>query len=66
MAYSRVTRTANGRGALEYAMHTKGHNGHDQRNSMVGYVNLLSGIDPADQMQRYWNKARKNHKTHDL
>lgn len=63
MAYSRVTRTANGRGALEYAMHTKGHNGHDQRNSMVGYVNLLSGIDPADQMQRYWNKARKNHKT---
>ena len=64
MAYSRVTRTANGKGALEYAMgHTKGHNGHDQRNSMVGYVNLLSVIDPADQMQRYWNKARKNYKT---
>lgn len=59
MAYSRVTRTANGRGALEYAMgHTKGHNGHEQRNSMIGYVNLLPGIDPADQMQKQWNKER--------
>lgn len=64
MAYTRVTRTANGRGALMYAAgHTKGHNGHEQRNAMVGYVNLLPGVDPADQMQTRWNKARKNHTT---
>lgn len=64
MAYTRVTRTANGRGALMYAAgHAKGHNGHEQRNAMVGYVNLLPGVDPADQMQTRWNKARKNHTT---
>lgn len=64
MAYTRVTRTANGRGALEYAAgHGVGHNGKEQRNAFVGYVNLLPGIDPADQMQLYWNKARRNHTT---
>ena len=45
------------------AGHAKGHNGHEQRNAMVGYVNLLPGVDPADQMQTRWNKARKNHTT---
>ncbi len=24
------------------AGHTKGHNGHEQRNAMVGYVNLVT------------------------
>lgn len=41
------------------AGHTKGHNGHEQRNAMVSYVNLLPSVDPADQMQTRWNKARK-------
>lgn len=45
------------------AGHTKGHNGHEQRNAMISYVNLLPGVDPADQMQTRWNKARKNHTT---
>lgn len=64
MAYSRVTRTAFGRDALEYAAgHGTGHNQNEQRNVYVGYVNLLPGIDPADQMEVYWNRARKNHKT---
>lgn len=64
MAYSRVTRTAFGRDALEYAAgHGIGHNQNEQRNVYVGYVNLLPGIDPADQMEVYWNRARKNHKT---
>ena len=45
------------------AGHTKGHNGNEQRNAMIGYVNLLPGVDPADQMQVRWNKARKNHTT---
>lgn len=58
MAYTRVTRTANGRGALMYAAgHAKGHNGHEQRNAMVGYVNLLPGVDPADQMEQSEKKS---------
>ena len=64
MAYSRVTRTAFGRDALEYAAgHGTGHNQNEHRNVHIGYVNLLPGIDPADQMEVYWNRARKNHKT---
>lgn len=64
MAYSRVTRTAFGRDALAYAAgHGAGHNQNEHRNVHIGYVNLLPGIDPADQMEMYWNRARKNHKT---
>lgn len=64
MAYSRVTRTAFGRDALAYAAgHGTGHNQNEHRNVHIGYVNLLPGIDTADQMEVYWNRARKNHKT---
>lgn len=64
MAYSRVTRTAFGRDALAYAAgHGAGHNQNEHRNVHIGYVNLLPGIDTADQMEMYWNRARKNHKT---
>lgn len=64
MAYSRVTRTAFGRYALEYAAgHGLGHNHNEHRNVDVGYVNLLPTIDPAFQMEAYWNRARANHKT---
>ena len=63
MAYSRVTRTAFGRDALEYAAgHGMGHNHNEHRNVDVGYVNLLPDIDPAYQMEMYWNRARANHK----
>ena len=65
MAYTRVTRTKNGRGALLYAIGTngKGHNGKDQRNACIGCVNLLPGVDFADQMQPYWDRASEQHKT---
>lgn len=64
MAYSRVTRTANGRGALEYAAgYGTGHNQNEHRNMYIGYVNVLPGIDPAEQMDVYWRRARANHKT---
>ena len=43
MAYSRVTRTAFGRDALEYAAgHGTGHNQNEHRNVDVGYVNSAS------------------------
>lgn len=64
MAYTRVTRTCNGRGALEYAYgKDKGHNGNQNRNEMISCVNLLPGVDVATQMEKHWNKARSNHKT---
>lgn len=64
MAYSRVTRTANGRGAIEYAQGKgKGHNGKENRNEYVGMVNMFDGMDPITQMQKYWMRAGKNHTT---
>lgn len=64
MAYTRVTRTANGHGALMYAYGKgKGHNGSDVRNDLIANVNILSGVPAEIQMQKYWNRARANHKT---
>ena len=64
MAYSRVTRASFGRNALMYAEgHGVGHNGHEERNECVTPINLLPGIDYADQMEPYWLRARKNHTT---
>jgi hypothetical protein len=64
MAYTRVTRTANGHGALMYAYGKgKGHNGSDVRNDLIANVNILPGVPVEIQMQKYWNRARANHKT---
>ena len=64
MAYTRVTRTANGAGALMYAYGKgKGHNGSDVRNDLIANVNILPGVPAEIQMQKYWNRARAKHKT---
>lgn len=64
MAYSRVTRTQNGKGALDYAYgFGKGHNENEMRNQLVIGVNLFEGVPYLEQMQGYWNKARDGHKT---
>lgn len=64
MAYTRVTRTHNGRGAIEYAMGKgQGHNDNECRNEYISTVNLLPGVDPIVQMQKYWMTAGKNHTT---
>lgn len=64
MAYSRVTRTRNGKGALDYAYGTdKGHNKNELRNQMVSGINLIDGVQYLEQMQHYWNRARIGHKT---
>lgn len=63
MAYARVTRTINGRGAIEYAQgKDKGHNNKKYRNEYVTGVNMLDGIDPILQMQKYWARAAQKHK----
>lgn len=63
MAYSRVTRTKNGADALKYAEgNGKGHNGNGERNEFVSRVNLFASVSYLQQTQRYWDKARSNHK----
>lgn len=63
MAYSRVTRTHDGRSALLYAEgKDKGHNNKEFRNAFISYVNMVDGIPSHEQMQRFWSKARPNHK----
>lgn len=62
MAYTKITRTNNGRKAIEYAKgNGKGHNGKKDRNECISTVNMLDGIDPVIQMQKYWLRASKNH-----
>jgi len=64
MAYTRVTRTVNGAGALAYAYGKgKGHNDNQHRNDLIANVNILPGVPTEVQMQKYWNRARANHKT---
>lgn len=41
----------------------KGHNGSDVRNDLIANVNILPGVPAEIQMQKYWNRARANHKT---
>lgn len=62
MVYTKITRTTNGRKAIEYAKgNGKGHNGKKDRNECISTVNMLDGIDPEIQMQKYWLRASKNH-----
>lgn len=65
MAYSRITGTRNGIGAIDYARGKgKGHNNKKVRNMVIGEVNLLpESVAPyEEQMQRYWNKASAKNK----
>lgn len=62
--YVSLTTTKNGRAAIAYAEGDgKGHNGCEKRNLLVTPVNLLPNGNFADQMQKNWNCARKNHTT---
>lgn len=65
MAYTKITRTANGREALHYALNGRGHDGSEQRNLYVGSVNMLPPdiVSYAQQMERYWIRADGKNKT---
>ncbi len=63
MAYTKVTRTENGTSALSYVLNGKGHNGAHNRNELVTPIKMYSGISFQTQMERYWDRARSNHKT---
>lgn len=65
MAYSRITGTRNGVGAIDYARSKgKGHNNKKVRNMVIGEVNLLpeNVVTYEEQMQRYWNRASAKNK----
>ena len=64
MAYSTVLRRKSGRAVLLYAVGDgTGHNKRERRNEVVSVVNMLPGIDVADQMDVYWRHAREGHTT---
>ncbi|MGN0690726.1 MAG: relaxase/mobilization nuclease domain-containing protein [Oscillospiraceae bacterium] len=62
MAYTRITRTKNGAAAIAYALNGKGHNGAVKRNEMVTPIKMQNGIEYWKQMNRYWRRARVNHR----
>ena len=64
MAYSKVFLRKSGKALLKYAIgkDAKGHNGKERRNEVIGYVNLVPGVDVATQMQQYWDKMKSGHK----
>ena len=68
MPYTRITPSAFGREAIFYARggdHQKGHNDNEERNLLIGSVNMLpDSIMPfEDQMQPVWNHASSRNKT---
>lgn len=68
MPYTRITPSAFGREAIYYARggdHQKGHNDNEERNLLIGSVNMLPDtVMPfEDQMQPIWNHASSRNKT---
>ena len=65
MPYSRITRTAYGADAIQYARgHGKGHNGYERRSLCSAGVNMLpdKAIRFERQMQPVWNHMDARHK----
>lgn len=64
MPYTRISNTRDGKAAIRYVMHKKGHNGNDKRNEMVTGINLLPDaiIPYSVQMDKNWQHASsRNH-----
>ena len=62
MPYTTVSRVENGRSLLEYILQEKGHNENAVRNMMKSSVAMNDNEDYGTQMDRYWRRARSNHK----
>lgn len=62
MPYTTVSRVENGRSLLDYILQEKGHNGNAVRNMMKTSVAMNDNEDYGTQMNRYWRRARSNHK----
>ena len=62
MPYTTVSRVENGRSLLEYILQEKGHNGNAVRNMMKSSVAMNDNEDYGTQMDKYWRRARSNHK----
>ena len=62
MAYSSVKRVVCGYSALHYVIYEHGHNGHENRNAMLTAINMCRKVPYEIQMNRYWRRARSNHK----
>lgn len=59
-----MNHSSNGRAVLEYLLQKKGHNGHENRNEIISYINLIpnENVPLVQEYDKYWLRARKNHK----
>lgn len=65
MAYTRISHTRNGRAAIQYARgNGRGHNGHRERNLLIGGVGMLPDevIPFEEQMAEDWARASGKNK----
>ncbi|WP_026660615.1 relaxase/mobilization nuclease domain-containing protein [Butyrivibrio sp. AC2005] len=67
MPYTRITATAFGKAAIDYALggkEGKGHNNNEKRNLFVTTVGMFPNQPPsyADQMNEYWSRASSRNK----
>ena len=67
MPYTRITATAFGKAAIDYALggkEGKGHNNNEKRNLFVTSVGMFPNQPPsyADQMNEYWSRASSRNK----
>ena len=62
MAYTFIKRDACGYSALHYVIYEHGHNGHEKRNAVLTAINMCRKVPYEIQMNRYWRRARSNHK----
>ena len=65
MAYTRISHTRNGRAAIQYARgNGRGHNGHAERNLLIGGVGMLPDdvVPFEEQMAEDWARASGKNK----
>lgn len=61
MPVTSVAHIKNGRALIAYLLSKKGHNGHENRNEMISYFNLVPNVSLVTQFDQYWLRARSNH-----
>lgn len=61
--FTSVRRTSDGVSVTTYVLDGTGHNGAEFRNRMVTPIYMSESVSYLEQMNRYWRRARSNHKT---
>lgn len=62
MPYTSIKRVRNGAAVLDYVLNGEGHDGSGSRNRIVTPIYMNKDIGYRLQMNKYWKRARSNHK----